>query len=55
MNLSNVNVHCETLQLARTRNLGDNSDAFGNKLMCILEYSSTFQHGACSLIDLMML
>jgi hypothetical protein len=42
MNLSSVNVHGETLQLASIKSLSDNSDAFGNKLMCILKYLSTF-------------
>jgi hypothetical protein len=40
------------LQTSNIRNLGDKSDEFGSKSMCIFEYLVTFQHGIYSLIDL---
>jgi len=45
-------VQCYSLQDSSTRSLGDESNEFGNKSMCILESLATIQHGACFLIDL---
>jgi hypothetical protein len=48
-------VQCCNLQALSTRNLGDGTDEFGHKLMCILESLTTFQHGTCLSIHLNML